>query len=56
MDAFEQYVEEHSNGTMQVRLIRISRWAQMEKSWKVPSWGNIQVGYANCSNVATVSG
>ena len=55
MDAFEQYVEEHSNGTMQVETYPNQQMGADGEVLEGTQLGNIQVGYANCSNVATVS-
>ena len=55
MDAFEEYVEEHSNGTMQVETYPNQQMGADGEVLEGTQLGNIQVGYANCSNVATVS-
>ena len=55
MDAFEQYVEEASGGTMQVDTYPNQQMGADGEVLEGTQLGNIQVGYANCSNVATVS-
>lgn len=55
MDAFEEYVEEHSGGTMQVETYPNQQMGADGEVLEGTQLGNIQVGYANCSNVATVS-
>lgn len=55
MDAFEEYVEEHSGGTMQVDTYPNQQMGADGEVLEGTQLGNIQVGYANCSNVATVS-